>query len=163
MVPGASDMPVSQVVTYTFESFTCTWEHSLLNRRPQQPGENVGVHFHGTLGTFHMGWQQGWAFYPHDEKQPVMRQAAALDEPDSQNIRLVWQDFLNAIKTGSEPFAGIEQGRQATNMALLGMLSTRLGRSIDWDHPNDRIPGDEPANAMLRRDYRRPWEYPDLL
>ncbi len=158
---SAGDMPASQVVTYAFESFTCTWEHSLFNRRPQQPGENVGVHFYGSLGTFHMGWQQGWTFHPHDSKQEIIRQAPALDEPDSQNIRLVWQDFMTAIKTGASPFAGIEQGRQATNMALLGMLSTRLGRSITWDAVHDRVLDDPAADDMLRRDYRGPWKYPE--
>jgi predicted dehydrogenase len=157
---SSRDMPESQVAVYEFESFTCTWEHSLLNQRPQQSGENVGVFFFGTEGTFHMGWQQGWAFYPADSKKEIIRQPAQLDEPDQQNIRLVWQDFLRSVKNGNQPFAGIEQGRQATNMALLGMLSARLGRSLAWDHEKDEVLNDEEANRRLRRNYREPWMYP---
>jgi predicted dehydrogenase len=157
--PGR-DMPISQLAVYEFESFTCTWEHSLVNRRPQNAGENVGVHFHGTAGTFHMGWQQGWAFYPHDPKKEVLREVARLDEPDSQNIRLVWQDFLACIKSGERPHADIEKGRQATNMSLLGMLSARLGRSLTWDQDKDQVLGDEEANRLLSRAYRGSWEYP---
>ncbi len=157
---ASRDMPETQVAVYEFEGFTCTWEHSLVNQRPQQPGENVGVFFHGTEGTFHMGWQQGWTFYPNDSKNDIISQAAQLDEPDSQNIKLVWQDFLASIKSGKLPHADIEHGRQATNMSLLGMLSARLGRSIEWDEAKDAVVDDDEANKLLRREYRGEWVYP---
>lgn len=159
-VIGARDMPQSQVAIYEFEGFTATWEHSLNNQRPQQPGENVGIHFHGTEGTFHMGWQQGWTFYPSNPNKDIITQAAQLDQPDSQNIRLVWQDFLASIKSGKLPHADIEHGRQATNMSLLGMLSAKLGRSIIWDEAKDMVVGDEEANKLLRREYKGEWKYP---
>jgi predicted dehydrogenase len=152
--------PEAQTVVYEFEDFVCTWEHSILNGRSQYGGENVGVFFHGTEGTLHTGWQSGWTFYPADKKKEIIKQAAQLDEPDQQNIKLVWQDFMNSIKTGKLPFADIEKGRQATNMALLGMLSARLGRSIEWDEKNDKILNDKQANKMLSRKYRGNWIYP---
>lgn len=158
---GGRDMPESQRVVYEFESFTCSWEHSLFNQHPQQPGENVGVFFYGTEGTFHMGWQSGWSFYPQDPKKEIIRQAAQLDEPDAQNIRLVWQDFLASIASGKLPHADVEHGRQATNMSLLGMLSARLGRSLQWDEAADAVIGDEQANALLKRQYRGAWKYPE--
>lgn len=159
-VPGGRDMPESQTAVYEFETFTCTWEHSLLNQRPQQPSENVGVHFYGTEGTLHLGWQQGWAFYPADPKKETITQPAQLDQPDAQNIRLVWADFLASIQSGKLPHADVEHGRQATNMSLLGMLSARLGRSIEWDEAKDAVLNDEEANKMLRRTYRGEWVYP---
>jgi predicted dehydrogenase len=157
---SSQNSPESQTVVYEFEDFVCTWEHSVLNGRSQYGGESVGVFFHGTEGTLHTGWQSGWAFFPNDRKKEVIKQPAQLDEPDQQNIKLVWQDFLNSIKTGKLPFADIEKGRQATNMALLGVLSARLGRSIEWDEKNDKILNDKQANKMLIRKYRGNWEYP---
>ena len=156
----SQNTPECQTVVYEFEDFVCTWEHSILNSRNQYGGESVGVFFHGTEGTLHTGWQSGWTFYPADRKKEIIKQAPQLDEPDQQNIKLVWQDFLNSIKTGKLPFADIEKGRQATNMALLGMLSARLGRSIEWDEKNDKILNDKQANKMLSRKYRGNWEYP---
>jgi predicted dehydrogenase len=152
--------PETQTVVYEFEDFICTWEHSLLSQRPQQQGENVGVYFHGTEGTFHMGWQNGWTFYPADKNKNILSQAAQLDTPDQQNIKLVWNDFLNSIKSGRLPFADIEHGRQATNMALLGMVAQQAGKSIEWDAANDRIVNDEAANSYLKRAYRGAWTYP---
>jgi len=46
-------------------------------------------------------------------------------------------------------------------MALLGMLSLKLGRSIDWDGQKEMIAGDDEANKLLARQYRAPWKYPD--
>jgi predicted dehydrogenase len=152
--------PESQIVVYQFDSFVCTWEHSLLNSRPVAQGENVGVYFHGTEGTFHMGWQKGWTFYPNDRKKEIIHVDAQMDEPDQQNIKLVWQDFLKCIKTGNRPFADIAKGRQATNMALLGMLAYKHGKTIDWDYKTDKILNDAKANKLLSRKYRGNWKYP---
>jgi predicted dehydrogenase len=157
---NTQDTPENQLVTFEFEDFICQWEHSTYNRRPNQEGENVGVYFHGENGTFHMGWMNGWAYYPHNRNESVIKESAALDQPDGQNIKLVWADLLNSIKTGKLPKADIEQGRQATNMCMLGMVSDKLGRSIEWDQEKDSIVGDQEANMLLSRNYRNGWVYP---
>lgn len=152
--------PENQLVTFEFEDFICFWEHSTYNRRPNQEGENVGVYFHGENGTFHMGWQQGWRYTPNNKKEQVIMEAAKLDQPDSQNIKLVWEDFMRSIASGKLPHADIEAGRQATNMCMLGMVSNKLGRSIEWDHEKDMVVNDPEANALLSRKYRGSLVYP---
>jgi len=42
----------------------------------------------------------------------------------------------------------------------LGMVSLKLGRSIAWDGAKEVVPGDDAANALLRRAYRGPWVHP---
>jgi len=49
---------------------------------------------------------------------------------------------------------------RASVLPLLGMISWRLGRSIDWDGANERITNDDAANKLLSRPYREPWVYP---
>lgn len=46
-------------------------------------------------------------------------------------------------------------------MCLLGTLSMKLGRSVNWDGRKQVIPGDPDANKLLKRDYRSPWKYPN--
>ena len=46
-------------------------------------------------------------------------------------------------------------------MSLLGMLSLRVGRSIEWDGEKEEIVGDPAANNLLKRGYRAPWKYPE--
>ena len=155
-----SDSPDHQLATFEFEKFTVQWEHRQFAGNATDKGENVGCYFYGTKGIFHQGWQKGWTFYPVNDKEPVIHEDAQLHEPDSQNIRELWADFLNAIKTGAKPVSDIEEIHRSTNVALLGMLSLKLGRSIEWDGVKETIVGDEAANKLLRRDYRKGWEYP---
>lgn len=46
-------------------------------------------------------------------------------------------------------------------MGLLGMLSLKLVRSVEWDGEKEQIVSDPKANKLLRRDYRGPWKYPE--
>lgn len=155
-----SDTPTTQTAVYNFESFVVTWDHTVFNSHKEKKSENVGVYFHGTEGTFHMGWIQGWTFYPNNQNKEIIHEDARLDQPDGQNIKLVWQDFLQCIKTNKLPHADIAMGRNATNMALLGMVSAQTGRSITWDDASNTIKGDKEANALLSRKYRGNWKYP---
>ena len=82
-----------------------------------------------------------------------------LNDPDGQNIKELWADFLASIKNKKRPVRDIEIGYRATNAALLGMVSWRLGRSVAWD--GTECPGDVAANKLLRRNYRAPWVYPE--
>lgn len=153
----STDAPDTQVVTYEFESFTATWEqrHYAGNNAEQHL---IGAYFYGTEGTFHMGWRDGWTFYPAKKSEKPIHVEPQLNDPDGQNIKELWADFLTAIRERRKPVRDIEIGYRATNAALLGMVSWRLGRSIRWD--GNQCPGDAAGNALLRRPYRAPWVYP---
>jgi predicted dehydrogenase len=155
-----TDAPDHQVATYEFEDFTVNWEHRLFAGNNAEKGENVGCYFYGTEGTFHMGWQQGWTFYPTDKNKPVLHEDAKLNKPDDQNIRQLWANFLQSIKNKQLPVCDIAIGQRSTNMALLGMLSYKLGRSIAWDGDKEIILNDPEANKLLSREYRGEWKYP---
>jgi hypothetical protein len=45
-------------------------------------------------------------------------------------------------------------------MSLLGMLSAKAGKSIDWDPEKQLILNDPVASALMKRAYREPWKYP---
>lgn len=156
-----SDAPDHQLATYEFENFNVQWEHRRFSSNNTDRGEGVGCYFYGTKGIFHMGWQSGWTFYPADSKAPPVTEAAQLNSPDSQNIKELWADFLHAIRTGTKPVCDIGEIHLASNMALLGMVSMKLGRSIDWDGATERILNDDAATPLLRRDYRKGYEFPD--
>jgi len=155
----STDAPDTQTVIYEFESFTATWEHRQYAGNHAEKS-NIGCYFYGTEGTFHMGWQDGWTFYPANKNKPILHEDAQLDKPDDQNIAGLWKDFMEAIAQKRRPVCDIEIGHRSTNMSLLGMLSWKLGRSIEWDGDKEIIPGDAEANQLLRRAYRGEWEYP---
>ncbi len=153
-----TDAPDHQVASFEFDNFTACWEHRQFAGNNAEKGESVGCYFYGTKGTFHMGWQKGWTFYPvggdpiHEDPQ--------LHMPDEQNIKELFADFLASIKSRKLPVSDIEIGHRSTTMSLLGMLSLKLGRSLDWDAKQERVIGDDEANKHLKRDYRGDWKYP---
>lgn len=155
-----TDAPDTQSVIYQFDSFTAEWEHRWYAGNEAEK-HNVGVYFYGTNGTFHLGWQDGWTFYPSAKGKPTIHEEPRLNKPDDQNIRELWADFLDAIQTGRRPVCDIEIGHRSTTMSLLGMLSLKIGRSVQWDGQRQVIIGDEAASQLLRRQYRKPWLYPE--
>jgi len=157
-----TDAPDHQVVAYEFDDFTCTWEHRRFAGNNAEKGENVGCYFYGTEGTFHMGWQQGWTFYPSNSRKQPLHEDPQLNSPDSQNIKELWADFMKCVKSRGKPVCDIEIGHRSTNMSLLGMLSLKVGRSLRWDGAKETVVGDPEANKLLRRKYRDSWKYPEV-
>ena len=107
-----------------------------------------------------MGWLDGWTFFPADDKKAPIHQEPKLDEPDQQNIAALWANFLSSIESNKLPLCDIEVGQRSTNMSLLGMLSAKLGRSVEWDGNRGMVVNDEEANKLLSRAYRGEWKYP---
>jgi len=156
-----TDAPDHQVASYAFEDFTLTWEHRTFAGNPTDKTESVGCYFYGTKGTFHMGWRQGWTFYPLGRGQQEVHAEPQLNQPDQQNIKELWADFLSTIEMGGRPVCDIEAIHYSTNLSLLGMLSYKLGRSVAWDGAKEVCVGDAEASKLLRREYRKPWVYPE--
>lgn len=154
-----TDAPDTQITTFEFESFSAVWEHRQYAANNAEH-TNVGCYFYGTQGTFHMGWEDGWTFFNAFNKKETKHEDPKLNKPDNQNIKELWADFLSAIQNDRQPTCDIEIAHRSTNMSLLGMLSMKLGRSIEWDGEKETIVGDEAANKLLSREYRKPYQYP---
>ena len=155
----ATDAPDTQLAIFQFESFTLEWEHKLCAPNANEK-HNVGCYFYGTKGTLHLGWLDGWSFYPKNKNAEVIHMKPSLNAPDHQNIKELWADFIQSIEKDTLPVCDIEHGHLASNISHLGMISYKLGRSIQWDGHNENIIGDAEANRMLRRKYRGNWAYP---
>jgi predicted dehydrogenase len=146
-------------VNFQFESFTATWEHRLYAGNEAEK-TNIGCYFYGTEGTFHMGWLDGWTFYPSDTKKQIVHEDPVLHTDDKHNIQELWKDFMDSVESKKRSICDIEVGHRSSSMSLLGMLSARAGKSIDWDPEKQLILDDPSASALLRRTYREPWKYP---
>ncbi len=156
-----SDAPDHQVAVYDFESFTCVWEHRRFADNKAEK-HKIGAYFYGTKGTLHIGWQDGWTFYPTDSKAQAQHEDSQLQQPDGHNMKLLWADFIASIESGKKAVANIEVAHRASVLPLLGMISWRTGRSLEWDAAKEQIIGDADANKLLSRPYRGPWVYPEV-
>ena len=154
-----TDAPDHQVATFEFDGFTAVWEHRRFADNPSDK-HKIGTCFYGENGMLHVGWKDGWTFYSGKNGEVAAHGDSQLQEPDGHNIALLWQNFLDAIEGKAEPVAGIEAAHRSSCLPLLGMLSWKAGRSIQWDADKEEIIGDPEASKLLSREYRKPWEYP---
>ncbi len=157
-----SNAPDHQLATYRFGRFDVQWEHRRFAGNNVSKGEAIGCYFFGTKGILHLGWREGWTFYPVNSKDAPITEKAQMNAPDFHNIRELWADLLKAIRTGTRPACDIEDLHFSTNLSLLPMISMKLGRSLQWDGAREQIVGDADANRLLRRDYRKGYDYPGV-
>jgi len=66
-------------------------------------------------------------------------------------------NFLECIRTRKAPVAPVEIGHRSNSACILGYISMKLNRKINWDHKSELITGDAIANRMTARPYRSPW------
>jgi predicted dehydrogenase len=155
-----TDAPDHQLATFEFEGFTATWEHrKFAENGPEK--HRIGAYFYGEKGVLHIGWKDGWSFYPVGKNgEPSATGPSQLQEPDGHNIALLWENFIQAIEGKAEPVAGIEAAHRSSCLPMLGMISHKLGRSIHWNPETETIPDDPQAQALMSRPYRQGWTYP---
>ena len=67
-------------------------------------------------------------------------------------------NFLDCVRTRSQPISSLEESHQVAIACHLANLSLRLGRKLVWDAANETIANDSEAARMLERPYRAPWD-----
>jgi len=67
------------------------------------------------------------------------------------------RDWLASIRSRQQPVAPVEVGHRTCSACLVGHTAMKLGRTVKWDPAQEKFPGDEQANAMLRRPQRAPF------
>ncbi len=105
--------------------------------------------------------QEGKALYEYDQ-YPEDRTEKDLERHVASAIRGHMHDFLRAIASRGRPVADIEEGHISTASCILANLSMQLGRSLTWDADKQQVRGDDEANKLLRRPYRKPWVHPEV-
>ncbi len=68
------------------------------------------------------------------------------------------RNFLDCIKSRSQPLSDIESGHRVATTCHLANISLKIGRKLNWDGAKEQIVGDPEANKMLVRPYRTPWD-----
>jgi hypothetical protein len=66
-------------------------------------------------------------------------------------------DWVEAIRNRSNPVSDIQSAVRSDIICHLGDIAIRTGRKIKWDDTRKTIVGDDAAQAMMFRQYRKPW------
>jgi predicted dehydrogenase len=167
-----ANIPDTQTATFDFGDLTVAWEHRTWGH-PVDEKYPWGATLYGDKGTLKAS-VMSYDFVPFGQGQPVHKDVTYeleqypedktekdLEKHVAPAIRVHMKDFLRARETRGRPVADIEQGYISTASCILANLSLKLGRTLTWDAEKQRVVGDEEANRLLRRTYRKPWPHPE--
>lgn len=175
LIDKASKANISDTQTATFDygNLKIIWNHRSYGH-PPDPAYPWGATFYGDKGTLKAS-VMSYDFIPFDkavspvhkdvtyefEQYPEDKTEVDLERHVAPAIRGHMKDLLANIASRGKPVADIEEGHISTASCILANLSMQLGRTLTWDPAKQRIVGDEAANKLLRRPYRKPWIHPD--
>jgi hypothetical protein len=72
------------------------------------------------------------------------------------------RNFLECVRSRQRPVADVEEGHLTATLCHIGNISTRLGRSLQWDQTHEDFVDDSEASRMLSTPYRAPWRLPEV-
>ena len=126
-------------------------------RMNNEAGAGIGTIFYGSEGYMVVPSYHKYATFLGDKAEP----GPSRDE-GSESAH--FGNFLDCVKSRkSENLAApVLEAHYSAALCHLGLLSARLGRSLDFDPAKEQIIGDDEANAMLTRKYREPFVVPAI-
>jgi predicted dehydrogenase len=162
----------TQTATFEFPDLNVVWTHRTWGTAPD-PQYPWGATFYGENGTLKVS-VNNYDFIPQGKGEPIHRDVVLeldnypedrterdLERNVSPAVRRHMQDFLRAVASRGRPVADIEEGHISTTACILANHAMRLGRTLTWDPAKHQVVGDDEANKLLRREYRRPWVHPE--
>ena len=144
------ETPDVQHVAYQFPKAVVTWTTSEVGQ-----GKGNTLDIYGTKGMMTL-LRTGFTITPEVvNKRPMME---AIEVKGGDLDRQHARNFVDCVKSRKRPNADIEEGYRTAVMSHLGNISTRLGRTLQWDSAKEQIVGDADANRWLSKPYREPWK-----
>ncbi|MDR1817765.1 MAG: Gfo/Idh/MocA family oxidoreductase [Puniceicoccales bacterium] len=67
------------------------------------------------------------------------------------------RDWLESIRKREKPLCPAEEGQRSCTICLITHIAMKLRRRLEWDPATERFKNDSEANALLRREQRKPY------
>ena len=164
----------TQTAIFEFEELNIIWQHRTWGKAPD-PDYPWSVIIYGENGTLKADVRK-FEFIPKDGKE-IIRQEVLFErekypeDVDEKNIELHvaaatrahFLDLLASIEEDRLPVADIEQGHISSASSILGNLSMKLGRPLNYDSTLQIVTNDQEATNLLKRKYRGDWVHPATL
>ncbi len=106
------------------------------------------------------GWvgNQGWRAPVEASSQKILDSVIGPEEthlytcPQGEH-----RNFLDCVKSRKDPYFPAEIAQRCNTICHIGNIAMTLRRKLRWDPERECFPGDEAANRLLGRAYRKPW------
>lgn len=169
---GLQNISDTQSVTFEYEDLDVVWNHRHWGGAPDKRHPWGGV-FRGTEAQLNAS-VFGWDFIPNGKDAPTEsadviyeldqypedKTEKNLEKHCAPAVRGQMKNFVARIADRGQTVCPISEGAISTICCVLGNLSMKLGRAIEWDAEAGRVKNDDEANSLLARQYRGPWIHP---
>ncbi len=121
-----------------------------------EKGAKVGIIFYGS---------EGYMVIPSYSKyQTYMGQKGELGVGRDEGGDHI-QNFLDAVRARDHKKlnADVLEAHYSSALCHIGLISVRLGRSLEFDTAKEQFIGDEEANRFVSREYRKPFVVPEKV
>jgi predicted dehydrogenase len=151
---GAITTPDVLTAHFDFAACPLTWRHRLWGAEEYAPEVSNGLFFFGEKETVFVT-DDRWVVIPKGKSAERQTNKVSADTG-----RLHMADFLDAVRTRSQPGCPIEEGLRSTGAVKLAMIAYETGSQVVWDVASESIVSNAAAGALLKRPYRAPWTHP---
>lgn len=168
---GISNCSDTQTVVFDYGDLEVVWDHRTWAELPDRR-HPWGGYFYGENGLlkasvfgydfrrYYSDETESENFLDETDKYPQDKKEPGLELQCVEAVRNHMRDFLDRIADRGRPRSDVEEGAISTICCVLGNLSMKLGRALEWDEATGSVKNDDEANALLAREYRAPWIHP---
>ncbi len=161
------ETPNTQQAEFDFGDAEIVFDVRNLPSPPEGSSPIIGSNYVGNIFFGAEGYMvvdpYGFRVYKGDNRELVME--GRPEEPRIWDTEPHMRNFLEAVRKRDPKVltAGVEIGVAAAAFCHLANIAYRLRRRLRIDPQAERFIGDEEANRMLTRDYRKPYVVPEIV
>lgn len=150
---GEREYPDNMMVTYQYDNDKVLiyedrgWTHYGMD------GFDSGNAFYGTKG--YMIFSRRGYFQVYLDRKGT--KGPGIQGGDTGGDRHL-QNFLDCVRSGKTPNADGLTAHRSCALVHLGEIAYRLERVLKFDPKTETVIGDKEADAMLTKEYRKPWD-----
>jgi predicted dehydrogenase len=124
----------------------------------KEDGVGVGNIFYGSEGHLAVNGYNSYEAFDKSGKSTKKNK-------DGDPVAKHFANFISAVRSRdcSTLHGPVESAHTSSALAHLGNISYRLGRRLKFDPATETFVGDSEANAMLTREYRKPFVVPQVV
>ena len=136
-------------------------------------GIRIGNIFYGTEGYLELYGESAspWKAFRKREKTAFAGSKEGKSENEDPTFMAApggsehWANFLDAIRSGKDETltCDVQEGHYSCVLPHLANISYRLGRELKFDGKTERFVRDKQADALLTRQYRKPYIVPEKV
>jgi predicted dehydrogenase len=114
----------------------------------------------GTKWIGEFGWV--WVDRGGFESQPagLVHEIIGPNEARLCRSRDHYQNFLDSVRSRRPTIAPAEVAHRSASVGHLGVIAIETGRTLKWNPATETLIGDPPAERLLSRSYRKPYQLP---